>query len=145
MRLQDKRKLVGKTKHSLSLSPIRNTLAKNREKYLNGYAKNTWRISKYGSHCYDSTQDTLNIEAYMRDNSTLAIQEVDEDDPDWNLTNQKTIKPRELPHLDYSPNIKAQEIRDALFTFPKIIKKRTDGLILVEENEPVNKVPPLKL
>ena len=81
----------------------------------------------------------------MKDNSTLAIQEVDEEDLDSNLVCQKqSAKPRELPHLEYSPNAKSYEKNDALFAFPKFIKKRTVGLILIEENEPIDKILPLK-
>lgn len=89
-----KMKLTRKNKHSLSLSPIRNTLAKNKSKHKNQGLKS--KISKYNSSHYDSTMESLNIEAYMRDNSTLAIEEVDEDDPEYSCVNVKALKSSDL-------------------------------------------------
>lgn len=90
--------MIKKHKHSLSLSPIRNTLAKQKEKYKNNfYAKNS-------DSRFDSTQESLNIEAYMQNNSTLAIEEVDEDDYKEHMP-CNIQKPRELPALNHSPRL----------------------------------------
>lgn len=99
-----KMKLTRKNKHSLSLSPIRNTLAKNMDKYKKNITKNKSKIPKYGNSHYDSTMESMNIEAYMRDNSTLAIEEVDEDDPEYNYSNVKTMKSFDLKTNDESPS-----------------------------------------
>ena len=76
----------------------------------------------------------------MRDNSTIIIQEVDEEDLEYNLTNQKTIKPRDLPHLEYSPIKELHGWKESMFSFPKIMKKRNDGLMLIQENEPIDRI-----
>jgi hypothetical protein len=89
------KKIIKKIKHSLSLSPIRNTLAKVKEKYKKSNAFQT----KYN----DSTQESNNIEAYMQNNSTIAIEEVDEDDYDFLPLIAKIEKPKELNALNYSP------------------------------------------
>jgi hypothetical protein len=89
------KKVIKKNKHSLSLSPIRNTLAKAKEKYKKSNAFQT----KYN----DSTQESNNIEAYMQNNSTIAIEVVDEDDYDYLPLIAKIEKPKELNALNYSP------------------------------------------
>lgn len=80
----------------------------------------------------------------MRENSTIAIQEVDEEDHEYNLANQKTVNPRELPHLDYSPIAHIHGIKESMLSFPKFEKKRFDGLFLIEENEQIDKIFPRK-
>lgn len=75
----------------------------------------------------------------MKDNSTLAIQEVDEEDLDYGITNPKATKPRDLPHLQHSPRVGSSSIQERMFSFPKFIKKKTDSLILIEDNEQYNK------
>jgi len=95
-------KLMRKNKHSLSLSPIRNTLAQFKDRYINDCLKNNSKISKYASNQFDSTQESLNIEAYMQNNSTMAIEEVDEDDPDYSYANVKTIKSSDLRSISDS-------------------------------------------
>ena len=101
--------------------------------------KNSCKIQKYRTNNFDSTQDSLNIDTYMRDNSTLAIQEVDEEDLDYNITNPKALKPRELPHLDHNPWVQNNKNKESIFSFPNFIKKKTESLIFIEENEPNDK------
>lgn len=92
------KKAIKKTKHSLSLSPIRNTLAQYKDKCQNSAIKTKHTDSKF-----DSTQESLTIEAYMQNNSTIAIEEVDEDDYEHLPLIHKIEKPKELPTLNYSP------------------------------------------
>lgn len=101
--------------------------------------KNLSKISKYSSNNYDSTQESMNIEAYMRDNSTLAIEEVDEDDPDYGCINQKVQRPRELPHLDHTPFLFDRSLEDECGQLLGGKKRATDGYILIEDNESTSK------
>jgi len=94
-------KRIVRHKNSLSMSPIRNTLAKNKEKYVSSW---TTGFTKYADSRYDSTQESLNIEAYMQNNSTIAIEEVDEDEyKEQAFPFVKIKKPTRLPSLNYNP------------------------------------------
>lgn len=112
----------------MSLSPIRNTLAKNKEKYINNALLYSSKNSE--SRLYDSTQESLNIEAYMQNNSTNAIEEVDEDDyKEYNYCTQYIPKPTKLPSLDRTPRIFIDDIRNF-----KNSGQKHDSLIFLEEN-----------
>ena len=101
----------------------------------------SWNIQKYRANHFDSTQDSLNIDTYMRDNSTLAIQEVDEEDLDYGIANPKAVKPRDLPHLEHSPKVGDSNNQETIFRFPNFILKKTNNHILIENNEQYNKIP----
>lgn len=122
------KKIIKKYKHSLSLSPIRNTLAKNKEKYISNALLYSSKNSE--SRFYDSTQESLNIEAYMQNNSTNAIEEVDEDDyKEYNYCTQYIPKPTRLPSLNHTPRMSIEDTRDFKYS-----SRKHDSLIFVEEN-----------
>lgn len=132
-----KRKVVKKNKHSLSMSPIRNTLAKYKEKFIGGMKE----MSRQTDSRYDSTQESLNIEAYMQNNSTLAIEEVDEDDYiEYPWHEPKENKPLELPSITRSPKTSGFELKSktAQNLKHKIGTKKFSA-ILLEDNSPRQK------
>jgi len=91
-----------RNKHSLSLSPLKNTLASSINKYKSGDLS---KIPKYKNS--DSTQGSLNLDAYMMNSSTLTIEEVDEDenkDP-VPLLPKVNIPNKILPSLNHNPKL----------------------------------------
>lgn len=85
---------------------------------------------------YDSTQESLNIEAYMQNNSTLAIEEVDEDDYKDHLPLIRAIqKPRELPPLSSSPQSIEQKGNKQKNNRKRSNKRKLDSWIFIEDNE----------
>lgn len=127
------KKLIRKNKHSLSLSPIRNTLAKNKEKYVSCAVTG---ISKYTDNRYDSTQESLNIDAYMQNNSTLAIEEVDEDDYKEHLPLIQNIqKPKDLPAFSTSPKFKETKRTRQNTRNKRLDKKKLDSWIFIDDQD----------
>ena len=89
-----------KTNNSQSLSPLKNILTSpiNMLK-LGDFSENT------RTRPNESTQGSLNLDAYFMNNSTLTIEEVDEEENREQILLPKIKIPKILPILNHSPKL----------------------------------------